>query len=337
MYNAATRKYRRMTYTDRLIIEKLYNAGCTYREIAEKTGFAISSVHYEVRKGKYLHRNHDLREIPRYSADISQQDSEWQASAKGAEIKLSHNYEYAAHVQAAIRKGYSPDQITGSLRRAGKWTVSTPTLYRYIASGYIPGVSLADLPVARKQKKRRSYRHVTASRPPAGVSIERRNFHPSDRSCFGHWEMDTVIGHKSGPDQVLLVLTERKTRFEIISKLHDKTAKSVCTALQNVVQSFQNKTFLSVTCDNGVEFSDYTTLQTIVPNLYYCHPYSSWERGSNENANRFIRRFYPKGTSLQKVTQADCEVMAHFINTRPRKVLGYSTAEEEFHRHLSAL
>lgn len=330
-------KYRRMTYTDRLVIEKLYNSGSSYRAIARITGFTASAIHYEIKRGIYMHTDPDTWiDCPRYSATIANDDAAWQASAKGQMIKLGNNYAYARSVAQRIKSGESPDSIVGSLRLNGMWTVSTPTLYRYIDQGFIPGITNKNLIYKSKEKKRR-YCKPKASRPPAGVSIERRPSYIDSRSSFGHWEMDTVIGKAKGQEQTLLVLTERLTRFEIIKKLYSKTAFAVECALSSVVFDFPKGTFQTITVDNGSEFSDYSSIKKFAQEVYYCHPYSSYERGSNENANRIIRRFFLKGESLKDKTQKDCDAVAFYMNNMHRKVLGYRTPADLFAECLSQL
>ena len=212
------------------------------------------------------------------------------------------------------------------------WTVSTTTLYRYIDFGFIPNVTNRDL--INKRCKKRSYHKVRAARPPKGASIEKRPQIVLDRSTFGHWEMDCVIGKAKGKGEALLVLTERLTRFEIIFKLSAKTALNVNTTVDSTLSKFPQGTFKSITVDNGSEFS--AAYQLPIP-VYYCHPYTSCERGSNENCNRLVRRFFPKGQSMAHRTQRDADAAAHAINAMHRKILGYRTAQECFEEQLAQL
>lgn len=328
-------KYRRMTYTDRLIIEKLYNSHHSYRAIARITGFHASSVHREVQRGLYDHLDGGTYEyIRRYSATIAHDDATYQATAKGMEIKLGSRYDYAALISRRIRDGESPDSIVGDLRRKGEWTVSTPTLYRYIELGFIPQITNKNL-LVKSRRRKRTYHHVKAAKPPRGVSIESRPDSINDRSTFGHWEMDLVIG--KAQKCPLLVLTERQTRFEIIRKLTSKTTDSVITAIDHIVNRYPYRTFQTITVDNGPEFADYQTMKLYAEEIYYCHPYSSYERGSNENCNSVIRRFLPKGTSFVPVTQKQCDSIAETINNMHRKILGYRTAAECFAEQLKLL
>lgn len=330
------KKYRRITWTDRLIIEKLYNSGYSYPAISRKTGFAVSSVYTEIQRGLYPHQGAECTRRPfHYSAQIAEDVAVWLASGKGCPLKLGKHHAYAQVVASRILAGESPDQIVGDLRRRGKWTVSTVTLYRYIDQGYIPGVTNKNLVV--KSRRKRSYNKVKrASRPPAGTSIERRPGNIATRFTFGHWELDTVIGKAKGTGQAAMVLTERLTRYEVIVKLSAKSSKAVVSALSKVAEKFPKGTFQTITCDNGSEFADFQGMERVAP-VYYCHPYSSWERGSNENANRIIRRFFPKGQSMARRTQADCDAAAHFLNHMHRKSLNYATADELFQLHLAQL
>ena len=333
--------YRRMTWTDRLIIEKLYNSGSSYRFIAKTTGFAVSSVFCEVQHGLYEHMGAETTRRPfHYSAQIAQDYSDFQATSKGPVLKLDHNHVYAQYIADQISKGFSPDQITGILRKGNRWTVSTTTLYRYIDKGYIPNVTNKNLP--EKPNRKRKYNAVKASRPPKGTSIERRPADVSTRNTFGHWEQDSVIGKAKGAAESLLVLTERKTRYEIILRTQNKSSTATVHALNDLIPMLPPGTFQTITVDNGSEFQDCHGMEYDQNNnkrltIYYCHPFTSCERGSNERNNRIIRRFLPKGKSLRHVTQDDCDRIAARINDMPRKILGYATARELFEKELAAL
>lgn len=143
--------------------------------------------------------------------------------------------------------------------------------------------------------------------------------------------MDTVHGKSKGKKQTVLVLTERKTRYEILLKLNSCSTSNVIKALQKA--RINNRLFKTITVDIGSEFSEKlaTTLsnQYHIP-LYYCHPFTSCERGSNERNNRIFRRFYPKGKSLNKVTNKDLKRIQDYMNNLPRKILNWQTAREQF-------
>lgn len=334
-------KYHRTTWTDRLTIERLFNNGHSRHFIAREMHRSVSSISDEISHGLYNHRDGATwKDVEKYSAQIAQDYADWQATIKGIPVKLDTRYDYADYVSNQIKQGISPDQITGRLKKEGKWTVSTPTLYRYIDKGYIPDISNKNL--REKPNKKRKYRHVKAKRPPKGTSIEKRPEEINSRTTFGHWELDSVIGKAKGKCESVLVLTERLTRYEIILRVLSKTAQATVEALRQTLTQFPKGTFQTITVDNGSEFSDCEGMEQDVDGnkrltVYYCHPYSSCERGSNERNNRIIRRFFHKGHSLRNITQTDCDFVADKINNMPRKILDYSTAQELFNQELSKL
>lgn len=333
------RKYRHMTFLDRQKIEALWNAGHTYRSIAAELGFSPSSIHREVKRSLYPHMGAECTKRPfHYSADIGQDISDYYATAHGVNIKLGSNYDYAAFVSSEIQKQKSPDVIVASLRRAGKWTVSTSTLYRYIDLGYIPDITNKDLleKTGRERKKKTEKVH---NRLPKGNCIEQRPEEVSRRSTFGHWEMDSIIGKAKGKKQSLLVLTERLTRYEIVLRVKDKTSHSTVRALDSVFSKYPKGVFKTITVDNGSEFQDCYGMEhdrkgRKRTDIYYCHPFSSCERGSNERNNRILRRYFPKGQSFEKYTSKDCKKAMELINNMPRKILNYATAAEVFNEQL---
>lgn len=329
--------YKRLTWNNRLKIEALYNIGHTYREIAHELKRSVSTIYVEVQHGLYDHMGAETAKRPRrYSAQIAQDYADRQATAKGVPIKLGHRYDYARYVSRQIKQGLSPDSITGRLRREHKWTVCTATLYTYIDRGYIPGITNADL--LEKSTHKTHHGEVKAARLPKGKSIEERPDEISIRLTPGHWEMDTVIGKSKGKKQALLVLTERVTRKEIIVHIQDKTTKSVVRTLNRLFKAYPKGTFQTITVDNGCEFQDCKGMErNNRTTVYYCHPYTSCERGSNECANRIIRRFFPKGQSLEKCTSKDCQKAEDFMNNLPRRILDYATPNELFREFLDSL
>ena len=168
-----------------------------------------------------------------------------------------------------------------------------------------------------------------------------------DREDFGHWEMDTVVGKQGVSKKSLLVLTERKTRKEIIFLLKHHTTKEVVRALNRLEKRTGDKRFReifkSITVDNGSEFQDYEGMESSRRNkrkrtkVYYCHPYSSYERGSNEVQNKLIRRHVPKGTDLDYLTQREVDRIEEWINAYPRKLFDYRSADELFEEELAKI
>lgn len=158
--------------------------------------------------------------------------------------------------------------------------------------------------------------------------------------------MDTVKGKQGVTKSCLLVLTERKTRDEIIAKLPDQKAESVVNALDRLEKKWGDmfyNVFKSITVDNGSEFADYEGMEKSCrreekrTTIYYCHPYSSYERGSNENQNKMIRRHIPKGTDFDDKTDEEIEQIEDWINKYPRRTLGYCSSKELFEKELATI
>ena len=210
------------------------------------------------------------------------------------------------------------------------------SLYSYIDKGYMK-IKNIDLPckVSRKPVKHmppRKHKRLY------GNSIEKRQKYINSRKQFGHWEIDTVIGKNTKNQSSLLVLTERKSRMEIIRKLSGKTSSAVMKEMHNLITEYGNdfnKIFLSITSDNGTEFSQLHTLENITgTKVYYAHPYSAFERGSNERNNRIIRYFIKKGTSINNISNEKIQNIEKWINTLPRKILNFNTAYDIFNKEL---
>jgi IS30 family transposase len=339
-----SRKSRYLTRTDRDIIERMYNRGESKRSIARFLEVAPSTITREIPRGLYDFLEYRTwKESKRYSAEIAQTHADYQNTAKGRPMKIGNDFALVQHIEDEILKGYSPDVVISNLAKQNKKPFSTVTLYRYIDCGYI-FTRITNSNLLEKSCRKRGYKKVKkAKRPPAGKSIEHRPEDIDTREEFGHWEMDCVIGKLKGKRQALLVLTERKTRFEIISHLRTKSSRPVVRFLDSVQSKcdFPN-IFKSITVDNGSEFADCYGMEhdkqgNKRTDVYYCHPYTSCERGSNERMNRMVRRFFPKGQSLYSVTQAQCRAAADWLNNYPRKLLNYVTPAELFAAELAAL
>ena len=331
---------KRMTYTDRQKIETLYNMKVPVKVIADKLGYSFQAIYYELKKGFYMHTNTDLTETKRYSCDKAQQKTDYEQTSKGASLKLGNDYEFIKFVEDKIKEHYSPGAILGIIERDNlkfATDVCRVTLYSYIDKGLFMNVTNKDL--LRKGNSKKKYKKVRAKRTCAGDSIEKRPKHIEERKEFGHWEFDTVIG-KRKKGEVLLVLTERMTRYEIIYKAKDKTALSVVMFLNKLERQYKSNfplIFKTITVDNGSEFAFCDEMENSAfyknrkrTKFYYCHPYSSYERGSNENQNAFIRRFIPKGTPLEPISQKRIDEIASFINTYPRELFKFNNSENLF-------
>ena len=340
--------YKHLTFNDRLKIEAWQKVGTSPRVMAEKLGVHISTIYRELKRGQYEHLNSDYTTEQRYSPDIAEEKNQANLRAKGAPLKIGSDHEYAQYIEYKIRvEKYSPRAVLGEIKRQGvefSTSISAPTLYRYIEQGVFLTITNDNLPVKRN-KSTRKYKKVRAARASKGESIETRPAEIEERTTFGHWEMDCVEG-KKGTKKTMLVLTERYTRYEIIRIMKDHTAASVVKALNGIERAYGAdfyKIFQSITIDNGSEFSDYEGLERSCrrvgtrTKVYYCHPYSSYERGSNENQNKMIRRHYPKGVSFERVTPADTRRLEKWINNYPRGIFDYFTSADLYEACVNSL
>ena len=339
---------KNLTYTQRLQIETLINAKIKVKDIAKQLGLHISTVYYELKRGEYQHlkktndfwRGTKIKYITKYSAQIAQQRYEINCTAKGRPLKLGDDYEFVHYIEDRVHnEKISPIAVLGQIKHKNiyfKTDISRTTLYRYIDMGIFAGIRIT--------KRKSKYKKVkVAKRCPRGTSIEKRPSEINARKTFGHWEMDCVCGPTNA---TILVLSERLTRKEILFKMENQTSNSVINCLNtlenNYGQIMFSKIFKSITMDNGSEFANFAGIEKSIfggkrTETYYCHPYHSAERGTNERLNREIRRLIPKSTSLTKYTQSDIQVVEDWLNNYPRSILDYATANELFEEQLKLL
>ena len=343
------RNYKHLSFTDRLKIEAWESIGTSPRVMAKELGVHISTIYRELKRGRYERLNTDLTTEDRYSPDIAEKKYRDNLKAEGTGLKLGNDHEYAAYLEYKVSvEKYAPGAILGEIKKNGmvfQTTISKTTFYRYIDDGVFLTITNKDLPIKRNKNKQK-HNHVQASRAPKGKSIEKRPKEIESRKTFGNWEMDSVEGKKR-TKKALLVLTERKTRNEIIRIMKDKTAASVLSTLDALEAEMGAKRFAlifqTITVDNGSEFSDYEGIERSATgegkrtNVYFCHPYSSYERGSNENQNKMIRRHYPKGYDFSNVTPADIQKLENWINNYPRKIFDFYSSSDLYEACLNDL
>lgn len=336
---------KNLTYTQRLQLEAYLNAGLSKKEIAQKMSICLTTVYNELKRGAYEHLNGTLwTKSIKYSPNKAQDLADLNAREKGAKLKIGNDYEFVHYVEKRIKEDkLSPCAILGEIKHKGlnfKTDISKTTMYRYIEMGIFLNVDLADLPC--KEKRKKHYRKTVVKRAPRGTSIEKRPLEIGQRKEFGHWEMDCVIGSSK---TTLLVLSERLSRKEIIMSMPNKKPESVVYCL-NVLERRYGKmfrrVFKSITVDNGMEFADCKRLERSIykgkrTNMYYCHPYSSYERGTNERLNREIRRKLPKGTDFAKLSKEDIQAVENWVNSYPRSILGYANSSEVFDNFIKTL
>jgi IS30 family transposase len=344
------RKGKHLTRDERIVIERMSRGGRPPRDLAAVLGRHARTIERELERGRVKHKDTELREKYVYSSDRGQDVHDFNATARGPGLKLGSNYELAEFIRCRIvDHEESPDVVAFRMRQAGmEQVVCTKTIYNYIDQDVIPGVSNESLWEKRKRRKqlKKSVRRV-AKRISRGQSIDQRPIGAKTREEFGHWEIDLVVGPTHGSNAALLTLVERKHRRIIIRKIPDKTQASVLKAIRGIERHYGTRhfrrIFKSITADNGSEFLDFEALEASDfskqqrTQIFYAHPYSSWERGSNENANRMLRRFVAKGLDIAKFTRKRIREIEAWINDYPRKLLKYMTPNELFSNELKAI
>ena len=311
-----TRKGKHLNYEDRIKIEALSKAGIKPKEIGELLGGRSErTIYRELKQGTVELLNSDLTVRKEYSADVAQQKHDYKGTAKGPGLKIANDYELVDFIEKEIKEK-SPYAVAEEIKQDSKYKTKLcyKTIYNYIDQELFPTLTNKDLPV-KKDGKKRNYHHIrTAITNAKGTSISDRPEDIDTREEYGHWEMDTVVG-KQGTKTVLLVLTERKTRQEMIFKMASKSQECVVRTLDKLERKMGSKTFretfITITCDNGCENLDFegieksclTTIQRT--QVYYAHPYSAWERGSNEIAEFSLGRI---------------KMIENWINNYPRRI-----------------
>lgn len=343
-----SRKGKHLNYGERIIIDQMSRVGAPSRDISSALGRTQRTIQNELKRGQVEHKDGELRTKMVYSCERAQLDYDIQATAKGYALKLGSYYELAQFISKKVKKGFSPDVIGALLDKEPDLpSLCTKTIYNYIDAGLIPEVTNESLLEKRKRRKgnRRAVRKVRKAHPRR-TRIDQRPEEIETRETAGHWEIDLVVGPTSGSNASLLTLVERQTRLLISVKLPDKTQESVVKAINGIEKRYGavefRKIFQSITADNGREFLDVDALEKSAfsnkkrTKLYYADPYCSWQRGTNENTNRIVRRFIAKGKDIARFTKKWIKEFTEWINNYPRKILGYATPTELFEAFVQA-
>jgi len=342
------RHFKHLTWNQRLQIEALLKVGLKATAIAKEVGCSFKTVYNELKRGEYQHLDGETwLTHKRYSPNKGQDIYNKNMSTHGVEIKIGKDFEFANYIEKRIvDDGLTLLAVLGEIKKKGlkfSTNICVQTLYNYIRSGVFLRLSMQHLPYAKTTKRKND--KVVVKKLPRGNSIEKRPKSIYNRLEFGHWEMDCVESCEK-KKQTLLCLSERLSRKEIIFKMSDKKSDSVITCLNILEKRYGKlftKVFKTITVDNGVEFSDYLKMERSRygnkkrTTVYYCHPYCSSERGTNERMNREIRRKFPKGTDFSRVSVEDVKSVETWLNNYPRGVLGYDTPENVFNSCLNAL
>lgn len=320
------RATRALTEAERERISRGLAAEQAIREIARTLRRPASTISREVnRNGGRTH----------YRA-VEAERGAWRRAERPKPCRLAQESKLRALLTAKLQLQWSPEQIAGWLKRDyphdARMHISHETIYRTLyvqARGALKKELIAHL--RRRRPMRRSRRYSTAGQPRGqiidAVSITERPPSVEDRAVPGHWEGDLLAGAKNSH---IATLVERQSRFVQLLKVRSKQAETVARALTQHVQRLPDGLMESLTWDRGLEMAHHQRF-TVATNVavYFCDPQSPWQRGTNENTNGLLRQYFPKGTDLSTVTQAQLNAIARRLNTRPRKTLAFMTPAEK--------
>lgn len=321
------KRHKKISGLEREKIAIWLSQGISKREIARRLRRSDSTIRDELKRNRWQEG---------YVAIHAQAETEKriQKSRRRHPLKNKSVYKY---VLKKLRRGWSPEQIAGRLKlkcpNNPYWHISYECIYQFIYAEQNKEKKLWEY-LPRKQKKRRKKygRKVHRIRIPDRASIHERPEEIETRLVFGHWEGDSVEGknHQGG----MHTEVERKTRKTMATLVPDLTAEQTAQAAEGMFKNLPEGAKKSTTLDNGTEFAKHK--QFGLP-TYFADPYSSWQRGTNENTNGLIRRYLPKKTDLKKVTQQELDDIIWELNNRPRKCLGYLTPQEAYEKELKHL
>lgn len=351
------RKGQHIRFQERQMLEYLYDRNRrqpkktkkTQKELASLLGWSEATLSRELRRGRVTQVNSQLEEYTCYSATVAQAVKNSASSMKGPSLKIGKDHELANKIEQMLigkklaglrRLKYSPEAIVMYLDRHG-WPTDTRlcarTIYNYVEQGVFLHVTKENLP-RKGRRPKRPYRRISKRiRSPEYKRIYERPEACEQRSEPGHWEMDCIESVR-GDRTSLLTLVDRHTRDCLLLKIRRQSQEAVIRRLNGIERRLGaprfRAMFKSITVDNGSEFLNWKEMEASAINkgkrteIYYANPYSSWERGSNENLNGFIRYFIPKGTKLKDIGSTEIKELERFINSYPRKILGGLSALE---------
>lgn len=335
-YNKERKKGKHLTLVERCIIEAWLKLKKTRKEIAERIGVSVKTIQREIKRGTVELLNSDLTTRKEYVAEPAHERYLEKQRAKEGVLKIGKMQELADEIERLmIHEKYSPFAALEVLKKKYEVPFGWRTLYNYIYKEIFFRLRKKHLPYRKKYE--RGEKKAKRIKKSGGRSIEERSESIDNREEVGHWEMDTVVG-KKGSKACLLVLTERVSRKEIIIKLPEKKAIYVVEALKQIRERYKksfHKRFKSITSDNGAEFMDSKSIEEMGVAYFYAHSYCSYERGSNENNNRLIRRFIKKGTDLGKCSKRFIKKIEAYMNAYPRKQFDGKTADEVYRKNFA--
>lgn len=333
------KKGKHLSVIDRHTIQDRLKNKVSITKIAEELECSRSTIYSELKRGTvYLYNG----KVARYKYEVGQAAYEETHANSSKCFAFLKKQDFLKYVEEHFHKdGWSLDVCYGRALADGLFTrdemVCPKTLYAYVDMGLL-NIKNIDLPEKLRRKPRKD--SPKANKKVLGRSIEERDPEIAQRTEFGHWECDLVLGAKS-KDSVILTMAERMSRTFLMIPVESRSSEAVLEAFKSLFNEYSEhsgEVFRTITSDNGSEFSRLSELEELADTLvYFAHPYSAWERGTNERHNGLIRRFVPKGRAIDSYDPEYLMQIELWANGLPRKVLGYRTPEEIFDQELDRI
>ena len=315
--------YKHLTLEERYHIQAYKKAGYKQKEIANEIGVNPSTICRELKRNSST-------QIKNYSAKPANRASCDRRIYASKKSNMKIDYKLKKILKKYILKDWSPEQISNRLKSDGVINISHVRIYQFIEEDRQRGGELyTHLRFHHTGKRRAIYGAKNKGKIKDRVSISQRDKVVDDKSRVGDWEIDTIIG--VGKKGAITTIVERATSLVRISIPTTKKAIEVENETKRIMSSLKDKIH-TMTSDNGLEFANHKNIsEALECNYYFCHPYSSWERGLSEYTNGLIRQYIPKGTSFENITQEYIKMIENKLNNRPRKALNWKTPNEVFY------
>ena len=316
-----------LNYLQRCQILALWKAGFNQTQIAKEVGVHKSTICREFKRNLTFVRT--KLGYWTYKPDYAQYYADDRRKAKRYFYKFTKEVE--DFVREKLKEEWSPEQISGYAKKWDLFSISHERIYQFVVEDKKKGGILYKHLRHRHKKYRKRYGTPRNYGPIKNRKmIDHRPQIVNDKARIGDWEIDTIIGKNH--QQAVLSIVERVSKFTILKKLKNKNSTSTKVAVSEALKDFKGCVF-TITSDNGCEFAKHLEISDeLGVDFYFAHPYSSWERGLNENTNGLIRQYLKKGSSLLNISEQQLSQIAEKLNTRPRKTLGYKSPNEVFYQ-----
>jgi IS30 family transposase len=316
------RTYTELTQEQRYQIYALQKTGHSRAEMAEVIGVNKSTVSRELKRN-------------RGGRGYRPQQAHRLALQRRQKAVPRITTEPWATVEKLLRQDWSPEQISGRLKKEHKVYLSHEWIYQYILKDKLAGGDLYRHLRCQKKHRKRYGQYDRRGKLPHCRSIEERPVLVKGRRRLGDWEVDTLIG--KGHKPALVTLSERKSRFTLLGKVDQRTAQAVQNQIQQLLLPLKDKVH-TLTSDHGKEFANHAQIaEALQLDFYFAHPYAACERGTNENTHGLLRQYFPKKHDFQSLSNKAIEHAISRLNFRPRKCLAFKTPFEVFFKHSVAL